>query len=241
VTSEEEKQLVVLTAVLRIGGAGTKKAVLDEVEQARLMRFSVRDLELVPTRNEISWRNDLAYVRKHLVVAGYLSGEIWNCWRITEAGKARAAHLAVQASRQTSGFQHIEPQALPILTQMAHAELSDDNALTSETKVEGTPTKHWTVRYERDATLRAAAISLHGTACLGCGFSFEAAYGPIGTGFIEVHHTKPISSLKGPTTVDPANDLIVLCSNCHSIVHRRRHSPLSLVELRSEIAAARGR
>jgi 5-methylcytosine-specific restriction protein A len=79
--------------------------------------------------------------------------------------------------------------------------------------------------------LRSAAIKIHGLICKGCGFNFEHFYGAIGSGFIEVHHSKPISQFGGEIKVDPALDLTVLCSNCHSIVHRKIGQPLALAEL----------
>ncbi len=114
--------------------------------------------------------------------------------------------------------------------------LDDENALTGETKyLEGQSTHNWVVRYERDPKLRDAAIKIHGTACQGCGFEFEWKYGVVGAGFIEVHHTKPVSSLGGTVQVNPQTDLVVLCSNCHSIVHRKRPVPLSIEELHKAV------
>ena len=234
-TSEEEKRLILLSAVTRLGGTGTKKQVLDEVAQASLMQFSDPDLQVMKSRNELKWRNDLAYVRKHLITEGYLNSA-WNNWQITEQGKSYFASLVSRTSSQQQ-FRHINPEAVrSIINLVSSTDLSDENALTGETSfVEGQQTRQWTTRYERDPKLRAAAIKLHGVVCMGCGFDFEKKYGPIGAGFIEVHHTRPVSSLGRSTSVDPANDLVVLCSNCHSIVHRKRLNPLSLDELRNTV------
>lgn len=57
--------------------------------------------------------------------------------------------------------------------------------------------------------------------CEACGFNFEACYGEIGQGFIEGHHTKPVSELE-PGEQTRAEDIVLLCSNCHSMIHRRR-------------------
>jgi 5-methylcytosine-specific restriction protein A len=57
--------------------------------------------------------------------------------------------------------------------------------------------------------------------CEACGFDFQKVYGERGRDFIECHHTKPVSEL----TVDGVtrlSDLILLCSNCHRMVHRNR-------------------
>lgn len=238
-TSEEEKRLILLSAIIYLGGAGTKNQVLDEVAKTSLMQLSPSDVQVMRSRNELKWRNDLAYVRKHLVTAGHLSDSKWNNWQITEQGKNYFASLAVRVSSQKQ-FQHINPEAIRDIVSLASSyDLSDDNALIGETNfVEGQQTFQWNTRYERDRALRAAAIKLHGVVCMGCGFDFEKKYGQIGAGFIEVHHTKPISTLGGPLRVDPESDLVVLCSNCHSVVHRKRSNPLSLEELRSVIRAS---
>ena len=55
-----------------------------------------------------------------------------------------------------------------------------------------------------------------------CGFSFADAYGKkLGKGFIEAHHTKPLSEVKAEveTRVD---DIALVCSNCHKMLHRQR-------------------
>ena len=87
--------------------------------------------------------------------------------------------------------------------------------------------------FERDPRLRTAAIALHGTTCMVCGFDFEATYGSHGTGYAEVHHLRPVSSLRSRTRVDPMVDMVVLCANCHRMIHRNRDGMLSPDELRS--------
>jgi 5-methylcytosine-specific restriction enzyme A len=57
--------------------------------------------------------------------------------------------------------------------------------------------------------------------CAVCGFDFAARYGHVGAGYIECHHTVPISDLT-PGAKTKLRDLIPLCSNCHRMVHRRR-------------------
>ena len=41
-----------------------------------------------------------------------------------------------------------------------------------------------------------------------------------GEGFIECHHVTPISQLR-PDTVVTWKDLILVCSNCHRMIHRK--------------------
>lgn len=64
--------------------------------------------------------------------------------------------------------------------------------------------------------------------CQNCGFSFFNEYGEIGKGFIEAHHIVPISELIEETNTK-IEDLAMLCSNCHRMVHRER--PWLTIEL----------
>ena len=76
-------------------------------------------------------------------------------------------------------------------------------------------------KYERNPIARSICIEKHGCKCAICGFDFSEKYGSIGNGFIEVHHITPISTMGGKHEVDPEHDLIPLCSNCHSMIHRK--------------------
>jgi len=86
--------------------------------------------------------------------------------------------------------------------------------------------------YERNPKLRLAAIKIHGLACKVCGFDFKDFYGDHGSGFIEVHHLKPVSSLEASTKLSPENDMTVVCSNCHRMLHRSREMVLAPAELK---------
>lgn len=57
--------------------------------------------------------------------------------------------------------------------------------------------------------------------CEVCGFNFENTYGHLGKGFIEAHHTKPISEML-PNEKTRIDDIVMLCSNCHSMIHRHK-------------------
>lgn len=85
---------------------------------------------------------------------------------------------------------------------------------------EGACTKVTVNRYERSPVNRAACIAVHGSKCMVCGFDFGAVYGSLAHGYIEVHHRVPVSKMGDGYRVDPVNDLIPLCANCHAAVHR---------------------
>lgn len=74
--------------------------------------------------------------------------------------------------------------------------------------------------------------------CSICAFSFSAAYGEAGDGYIEAHHTTPVSELAENTIVRPS-DLAPVCSNCHGIIHR--HRPwLTIAQMQAIVAKHAG-
>ena len=90
-------------------------------------------------------------------------------------------------------------------------------------------------RVERNSFLRTEAIKIHGTDCMACGFNFEAKYGVWGAGYIEVHHIIPLSQKSERSETNPNSDLIVLCANCHRMVHRKSTMTLTIEELQAKI------
>lgn len=96
---------------------------------------------------------------------------------------------------------------------------------------EGAQTTVKTNKYERDRRNRAAAIAIHGDSCMACDIKLSNLYGEVAEGFIEVHHVIPVSQLGEGYVIDPANDLVPLCPNCHSVAHRRS-PPFSVEEIR---------
>jgi len=72
--------------------------------------------------------------------------------------------------------------------------------------------------------------------CQICGFNFSNTYGSIGDGFMEAHHIVPISELNEEVETK-LSDIILICSNCHRMIHRRRPW-LSIDEIKALIKGA---
>ena len=70
--------------------------------------------------------------------------------------------------------------------------------------------------------------------CQVCGFSFTKFYGQVGKGFIEAHHIMPISKFKKETETK-VEDIALVCSNCHRMLHRREAGKNSIKKLRKLI------
>ncbi len=88
--------------------------------------------------------------------------------------------------------------------------------------------------YERNSTARQSCIDYWKAICAVCSADFEKLYGEIGKGFIHVHHLTPISKVGQTYQIDPINDLIPVCPNCHSMLHRKE-PPLTIDELKKMI------
>lgn len=127
---------------------------------------------------------------------------------------------------------------VPILALASVPEHSDNEpAAPFSTEVydeEGAEKLAWSRRYERSRTNRSMAISLHGTSCIVCGFSFRAFYAGLAGDYVEIHHLDPVSTMGGPRVVDPRTELVPLCANCHRAAHRR-WPPFSPEELRTAV------
>jgi 5-methylcytosine-specific restriction protein A len=86
--------------------------------------------------------------------------------------------------------------------------------------------------YERNPEARRICVEHYGAICQICGFDFEKTYGEIGKGFIHVHHLKQMSEIGEAYQVDPINDLLPVCPNCHAIIHKRK-PPYSIEEMQT--------
>jgi 5-methylcytosine-specific restriction enzyme A len=107
------------------------------------------------------------------------------------------------------------------------------------TRKDGAKKLRYTTYYERNPFKRTQAIKIHGLNCMVCGCNFEEQYGPLGKGFIHVHHIKPVSELFEAKLIDPEVDLVVLCPNCHAMIHRDKENTLSIEELKAIFKGAK--
>ncbi|KDN59697.1 HNH endonuclease [Exiguobacterium sp. AB2] len=134
-----------------------------------------------------------------------------------------------------SGYEEIVNILSSVSMELAYITEEDVDAEEVESGgmvLEGQERYYYGKRYEREASNRKRAIEIHGVNCIVCDFNFEAAYGERGKDYIEIHHLKPLSTLKEPMRVDAETDLVPVCSNCHRMIHRRAEQVLSPDQLR---------
>lgn len=130
-----------------------------------------------------------------------------------------AIPLLVYAAARIDNSQRRQPFLLP--SEDSDRKMTEGSRISVEVS-----------RIERDPTARRRCIKLFGAICSVCGFDFERTYGPIGSGFIHVHHLNPLASAKGRRTVSPQSDLRPVCPNCHEMLHRR-NPPFGIDEMKA--------
>jgi 5-methylcytosine-specific restriction enzyme A len=90
-------------------------------------------------------------------------------------------------------------------------------------------------RYERDLKARKECLDAKGYKCVVCGFSFEKRYGPLGRDYIHVHHIIELSNVPPGYKVNPLEDLVPICPNCHAMIHRGTGQALAVEELKRQL------
>ncbi|MEB2492941.1 HNH endonuclease [Peribacillus frigoritolerans] len=134
-------------------------------------------------------------------------------------------------------YKALQNEQLETVSNDIESELAEDDDYYQD----GAVRYYYGKRYERNPINRQKAIEIHGLSCMACGFNFEEVYGEHGKDFIEVHHVKQLSTLKEEMDINPAEDLVTLCSNCHRMVHRSRDNVLSIEELKTFFFSNKGR
>jgi len=91
---------------------------------------------------------------------------------------------------------------------------------------------------ERNSAARDECIKHYGYKCQICEKSMYDLYGDIGKELIHVHHINFISKTSGRYKIDPIKDLIAVCPNCHSILHRKyKENYITIDELKNIVKA----
>lgn len=123
-----------------------------------------------------------------------------------------------------------------VLPLFSDSEVNDDTE-NRGWDVEGALSLKLSRSYERSRINRALCLAEHGYTCRACGILMEDKYGQAGREFAEVHHVLPVSLMETPRPVDPINELVPLCPNCHSIAHRK-NPPFEIEAIIEMISAA---
>lgn len=123
-----------------------------------------------------------------------------------------------------NNFKEIEEELIALLNEYQDILLKELH--------EGTPITVELTKYERNREARLLCIKHYGAKCAVCGFDFGKVYGDDFEGMIEVHHKMPLCEINEDYIVDPINDLIPVCPNCHAVLHSKKDGFYTIEELK---------
>jgi 5-methylcytosine-specific restriction protein A len=186
-----------------------------------------------------SFRNEDGVARKTHNLAS--SSPTWTKWRSN--GSQRDREVVAEFQKAPNVMHWIAED----LRQNALNDTPDDYAsrapFDEESVLEGRYLLRFHVERERNQGLRQrkirSVLARSGSlACEVCELDFGEFYGDRGQGYIECHHVEPLHATGERST--RINDLALLCSNCHRMIHRKPPWPTPS-ELRAIIQAQRSR
>lgn len=153
---------------------------------------------------------DEAYTGKGMSSTSKLDKEVFKEF---ENNKTLLRTLA-EAIKSITTYPEIKEEIL-----LVNEDVDDDYS-----RIEGNILYRYHLSRERNPTLvkkkKEQALRTHGKLeCELCSFNYEKVYGVAGLGFMECHHKKPLYTVVEETKTT-LNDLMLVCANCHRMLHR---------------------
>lgn len=212
-----EKSYVVDEVLFEVWDHGGEKLVL----KPRLIKVRNSDVY-------IDVEERIQYLLSH---AGDQQIDAWAM--LLQAGVNQTATLSLAASEVHSKFPYTEAHGADDL----EIELYSDESFGGvDTYVGNEGAIKLRVHRSRERDKRIVKVAktrfelIYGFLfCECCGFNFEEAYGQLGKGFAEAHHRTPLSQMTQAARTR-VEDLAMLCSNCHRMIHRSADCSLEHVQ-----------
>lgn len=239
-----DREYAVLISITDINGEGSKKDVLDNIQEKNYLVLDKNDLKEKDNRKELKWRNDLAYTRKGLQNKKCIDGSQRNNWKITDKGRIYLLEVCKKICEDGYKSEKLSDKAIERGKLYIKSTDENDSIKTNIEKLylnitDGFPEGKYKERLHKYKERNPKVIKEAKTRfqkekgylyCEVCGFNFEKTYGILGKDYIEGHHIKPVSELN-EGDITNVNDILLVCSNCHSMLHKKRPC-LSRDELR---------
>lgn len=239
----KEKDLVLpaLHCIQARGSASTTDLIRD---LTALLRPEGHDAQIIANRNDTYFSQKVRNLASHRASNGMAdwTGFTDGRYTLTAAGQA-----LLEENREAVELLFSQPLA-PAQQAAVAGRVTTANGRRSVfydetvTVSEGELTQKDTPTRRRSALLRRAAIQHYARPdgslpCAVCGFDFRSRYGPLGEGYIQIHHETPLFQYEDegveaflPQAVKRVKPL---CANCHSMIHRDRKHPLAVEALKA--------
>jgi len=232
----EEKELVLPALFLMEAFGGSVTTTKIQSELFDILQPSGNDIKILAGRNDTHFSQKVRNLVSHrkLDRLGYAV--------YTPKTKDKAGFIQITPNGKKHLSQHIDSIKYLLSNNFDWDDVRSglvDVADTKKIKIfdeniyiyEGTETYRNVKVYGRSKELRDASIEHYtkfdgSIPCKVCDFDFRETYGNVGSGFIEIHHDKPIYMFEDgdkKQTIDKAiKNTSPLCANCHRMVHRKR-------------------
>lgn len=116
-----------------------------------------------------------------------------------------------------------------------HLISNDEGAkslFSGKSDIEGLRSEYLATRAKRSRRLRDKALHLANGVCTVCKRDFSKLLGGQGQRVLQVHHCQQLSAREVPS-VTKLTDLVVVCANCHLLLHLDPRKTLSVDHLRN--------
>ncbi len=227
-----EKELILpsLYAMFLAGGAIKTSDLI--VKLTEILKPTGEDMEILDGRKDTKFSQKVRNLKSHETLekkgfSKYVDGR----YELTDIGRKlideNKVHLSILFEFSINEVTH----ELRQLAVGAPVEVIDEK-IVAEGELRTRTQEYRT----RSRELREAAVehySLDGRImCNACDFEFALAYPKLGNGYIQIHHLRPVSYLRGEKLeISRAlQNVCPLCANCHQMVHRD-NPPMAISKL----------
>ena len=148
---------------------------------------------------------------------------------VTEVSNPTDQHIATVKPLTNSDVSKIESQY--------HSNENDSSMSATESDLEGLRYEIVTTTTKRSNKLRERALRNAFGVCAVCDTDFSLVLDGRGVRVLQVHHKKMLSQRKLPKKTE-LSDLVVVCANCHLLLHLNSRKPLTVSKLRAMLGVS---
>ncbi len=208
----------------RIKSSDAYQPLADYFQLTEQERIQPRESE----NHRPAWNNMVQFARRGLKDSGYLfSNSPRSIWQLSSSGIVAAQtgshkHRELQTNLSADKPEKVVIESILINHPQPISKLEPDISNISIT--EGRKKLFIHIRRERNPKIvkekKERVLNATGKLiCEVCNFDFVSLYGHLGHGFCEVHHKNPLAKVDKETQTS-LEDLAIVCSNCHRMIHR---------------------
>ncbi|MCD8403891.1 HNH endonuclease [Tenacibaculum finnmarkense] len=199
-TKEQENRFLILFALRNLENSSPKNEVLNFLLENDLIKLTDYDFEILDSRNEERWRNELAFVRSHLVKSGHLQNNKRNQWELTKLSESYYSELNSLINENTFRINKEALKAFKIENKDVVNEKREIYKVKNKEKLSETEKENIILSRIGQGIFRKGLIKLYGKCCLS-GFEFEK--------LLIASHIKPWKFSNNTERLDKYNGLLL--------------------------------